>query len=159
MGAIQSAINEGITSAAILGQLNEVPQARREEKTANKLLDMTFKQYDVAEKAVKQASEKMAKTNKPLSDEELKDVDSYTAPYNELQKLSQEAAKKVALRKGDADMYNIATWLQPISKLYDPQRKEQANAMAQEQMQQAKSIKPRNFYKELREMELNDEQQ
>ena len=42
---------------------------------------------------------------------------------------------------------------------YDERKAEIARARTMEQQKIAKSIKPSNFYKKLREMELNDEQQ
>ena len=137
MGAIQSAVNQGITTAAILGQLNELPQARKEEKTASKLLDMASEQSDRAFKAVNEARKK----DKSLSDEELKAIDEQTQPYNELIGLAQEASKKVALRSGNTDIYRLASQLKPVSKLYDPEKEMQAKTQAQEQFTLARKQK------------------
>lgn len=137
MGAIQQAINQGITTAAILGQLNELPQARKEEKTASKLLDMTSEQSDRVFKALNEATKK----DKSLSGEELKAIDEQTQPYNELIGLAQEAGKKVALRSGNTDIYRLASQLKPVRKLYDPEKEMQAKIQAQEQFTLAKKQK------------------
>lgn len=137
MGAIQQAVNQGITTAAIIGQLNELPQARREEKTAIKLSKMSYETADKVLAAVKEAQN----TDKPLSVEELKAIDEQIQPYNELLGLSQEAGKKVALRSGNTDIYRLASQLKPISKLYDPEKEMQAKKRAQEQFTLARKQK------------------
>ena len=137
MGAIQQAVNQGITTAAVLGQLNELPQARREEKTAIKLSKMSYEAADKVSAAVKEAQN----VDKPLSDEELKAIDEQIQPYNELLGLAQEAGKKVALRSGNTDIYRLASQLKPVSKLYDPEKEMQAKKQAQEQFTLARKQK------------------
>lgn len=137
MGAIQQAVNQGITTAAILGQLNELPQARREEKTATKLLKMSEEAADKVSAAVT----KGLNADKPLSDKELKAIDEQIQPYNELLGLAQEAGKKVALRSGNTDIYRLASQLKPVSKLYDPEKEMQAKQHTQEQLSLARKQK------------------
>lgn len=137
MGVIQSAINQGITTAAILGQLNELPQARQEEKTAIKLLDMAGEASGKVSAAVK----KGLNADKPLSDKELEAIDEQIQPYNELLGLAQEAGRKVALRHGNTDIYRLASQLKPVSKLYDPEKEMQAKQHAQEQLSLARKQK------------------
>ena len=145
MGAIQQAINQGITTAAILGQLNELPQARKEEKTAKSLGKMATEQG-------KEIIGDMSKNLEKLKNGEPADMETFNdkvSTYNELVGLTKEAGKKVALRSGDIELYNAAVHLKSFplfdgekaTKQYDTVRGARAMKHAQEQLAAAKQLK------------------
>ena len=145
MGAIQQAVNQGITTAAVLGQLNELPQARKEKKTAKSLGKM-------ATEHGKEIIGDMSKNLEKLKNGEPADMETFNdkvSAYNELVGLTKEAGKKVALRSGDTELYNAAVHLKSFplfngekaTKQYDAVRGAQARAKAQEQLALAKQQK------------------
>ena len=145
MGAIQQAINQGITTAAILGQLNELPQARKEKKTAKSLGKMATEQG-------KEIIGDMSKNLEKIKNGESADMETFNdkvSAYNELVGLTKEAGKKVALRSADTELYNAAVHLKSFplfngekaTKQYDAVKGAQAMAKAQEQLALAKQQK------------------
>ncbi len=108
--AIQEAINQGITTAAVIGQLNEVPQARKEYKSAVKLKDMTLDAIQNQRRVVANVMEdyKNDKINEKEAEER---INKGVKSVNDLADLTKEAAKNVALRRGDAILFKEVSQL------------------------------------------------
>lgn len=179
MGAIQSAINQGIATAGVLYSQSDLAEQRKkeraEEREVKKLTSNISKLQEpepqvmgdvkLSDEAIGKADQaELAKSMKARRSEvnEQEVYNQITTPMKaRLYSLTGDpnyvksiGRDKLALQ-GSQEQYENASY---NFRNYDRVRAQNALQRTQDQMQQAKSIKPHNFYKKLREMELNGEQ-
>ena len=177
MGAIQSAINQGLATAGVLYSQSATAEQRKKDfadKRELKDINAQLEQLAPARESLQREASVIGETDIGDIQKLPKEERKYALDVEEdrLNKMKAGSElyhdmtidlnkRKFALTKDPNDLYatqrQIANqrWNQSA---YDERRAEIANARTRDQMQQAKSIKPTNFYKELREMELNDKQ-
>lgn len=178
MGAIQSAINQGIATAGVLYSQSDLAEQRKKQFADKREL----KDIDAQLGKLAPARESLQREASVIGETDIGDIQklpkeereyALNAEEHRLNKMKAGSElyhgmtvglnrRKFELTKDPNDLYEAQIqmanqkWNQSA---YDERRAEIANARTQDQMRQAKSIKPNNFYKELREMELNDKQE
>ena len=180
MGAIQSAINQGLATAGILYSQSATAEQRKKDfadKRELKDINAQLEQLAPAREDLKKQANIWVENKADLKEiQKLPQDEQDTALRVEEDRLNKMKAgselyhdmtidlnkRKFGLTKDPRDLAELQKqranqmWNQTT---YDERRAEIARERTQMQQRMAKSIKPRNFYKELREMELNDEQQ
>ena len=177
MGAIQSAINQGLATAGILYSQSDLAEQRKKDfadKRELKDIDKQLKELGGARETLQKQAEglsKVAETAPRNTLEEklanlkkkVKAVENMQAGMDLYQGMATDLSKRrFELTKDPRDLQRAQFQLanKRISQSsYDEVKARIAQARTLAQQMMAKSIKPSNFYKELREMELNDEQQ
>ena len=173
MGAIQSAINQGLATAGILYSQSDLAEQRKKDFADKRELKDIEKQLGELSGA-RETLENQAKGfvnieigNSPEKglayldrlenkNENIKaGLDLYQDMSTKLGKRRFELTKDpIDLKKAQLDLED-----QRLSqKLYDDVKAAIAKGRTLQQQKIAKSIKPKNFYKELREMEVDDKQ-
>ena len=170
MGAMQSAINQGLATAGVLySQSAKAEQRKKDFADKRELKDIDKKLNELSG-----AKEKTLEDLKEFS----KDVNE-TGPNGNYDRLGESleimqsgmdlyqdmatglSKRKFEITKDARDVKSAQLKLadQRISQnRYDEIKAKIALARTLQQQEIAKSIKPKNFYKELREMEVNDKQ-
>lgn len=180
MGAIQSAINQGLATAGVLYSQSATAEQRKKDfadKRELKDINAQLEQLAPARKDLQKQADIWVENKADLKEiQKLPQDEQDTALRVEEDRLNKMKAgseiyhdmtidlnkRKFGLTKDPRDLAELQKqranqmWNQTT---YDERKAEIARERTQMQQRIAKSIKPRNFYKELREMELNDEQQ
>ena len=177
MGAIQSAINQGLATAGILYSQSDLAEQRKKDfadKRELKDIDKQLKELggtrETLQKQVEGLSKVAETTPHNTLEEKLayfnkkeKAVENMQAGMDLYQGMATDLSKRrFELTKDPRDLQRAQFQLagkRLSQSSYDELKAKIAQARTLAQQKMAKSIKPRNFYKELREMELNDEQQ
>lgn len=180
MGAIQSAINQGLATAGILYSQSDLAEQRNKDfadKREIKDIDKQLNELSIPRETLQEQSENFSKTVKAISGNTLKNpevrkevedtLESMKARMDLYQGMTTDLSKrKFELTKDPIDLRRAQAELElkrSVQSNYDEIKAIIAQKRTRRQQKMAKSIKPRNsykeFYKELREMEINDKQQ
>ena len=170
MGAIQSAINQGLATAGILYSQSDLAEQRkkdfadkRELKDIDKQLGELSGAKEKTLEDLKDFSKKVNETDPNGNYDELgESLEIMQSGMDLYQNMASDLTKRrFELTKDPIDLKRaqIQSADQKMSQnRYDEIKGLIAKARALQQQKIAKSIKPSKFYKELRRMELNDKQ-
>ena len=170
MGAIQSAINQGLATAGILYSQSDLADQRkkdfadkREIKDIDKQLNELSGAKEKTDKELEEFSKKVDETGPNGNYDELgESLEIMQSGMNLYQNMATDLSKrKFELTKDPGDLKSAQ--LKAADKKISQNRYDEIKALIAktrtlQQQKVAESIKPRNFYKELREMETNDKQ-
>ena len=179
MGAIQSAINQGIATAGVLYSQSDLAEQRKKqfaEKRELKDINAQLEQLAPARKDLQKQADIWVENKADIEEiQKLPQDEQDIALQTEEDRLNKMKAgseiyhdmtidlnkRKFGLTKDPRDLAELQKqkanqmWNQTA---YDERKAEIAQARTQMQQRIAESIKPSKFYKELREMELNGKQ-
>ena len=177
MGAIQSAINQGLATAGVLYSQSAIAEQRKKDfadKRELKDIDKQLEELSGARETLQKQAEGLSKVAEMTPRNTLEDklayfdkkgkaVENMQAGMDLYQGMATDLSKRrFELTKDPKDLQRAQFQLankRLSQSSYDEVKARIAQARTLTQQRMAESIKPRNFYKELREMELNDEQQ
>lgn len=177
MGAIQSAINQGLATAGILYSQSDLAEQRkkdfadkREVKDIDKQLGQLKGARQELSKQVGEMSKKLEKVPRNTPKEEMEYLDEKEAVINNMQSgmdLYQGMTTDLTKRKfeitKDPNDLRMAQFesasKDAVKNQYDTMKADMANKRALLQKEMAESIKAKNVTQELRRMRPNDEQQ
>ena len=164
MGAIQSAINQGLATAGILYSQSDLADQRKKDFADKREIKDIDKKLNELSGAKEKTLEDLKEFSKNVNEtgpngRSLEIMQSGMDLYQDM--ATGLSKRKFELTKDPRDLKSAQLKLadQRISQnRYDEIKELIAKTRTLQQQKIAKSIKPKNFYKELREMEVNDKQ-